>query len=548
MPAEKGIQLFFLGGLGEIGMNCAVLEGPSGSVMIDCGVTFPKEDLGVDVYHPDFETLDVAPSAVVITHGHEDHIGAIPYLLKQFPKVPIWGPRHALELVKQRLSEHEIPIKQAVLMPFEHGRSFEVAGMKVSPLRVTHSVSEAAALAFDTPAGVVIHTGDFKFDPTPSDGKLTDEAALKALGDRGVALMLSDSTGADTHGHSGTEKTVAEALRREVLAAPARVVVALFSSNVARMQVLADVAHETGRRLLLLGRSVKQHVEAAEAVGELTLPQPPLTSVEEAAKLAPNELLIVAAGTQAEPMSSLVRLARGALAPLELKAPDVVLMSSRIIPGLEPRVYGMLGDFYRSGVTLRTPQHDPRLHVSGHAYRDELAQMLALTRPASLLPVHGTLHHMMRHAELARELGIADVLVAENGDVVELEKGKRLRKVDFRSAEKVATTHGVTIPDEVLAERARIGRTGLVFVTVAIAQNGDLRGSPQVWQRGVLSSRELDIQNDIQRDVLAALGRATAKELRTDARTEEIIRVAARRCLEKRIGLRPPIVTSILRG
>ena len=376
--SPSALRILPLGGLGEIGMNALVLEQRDGLMLVDCGVTFPATDLGIDVYHPRFNyVIERADRlhGVVLTHGHEDHIGALPYLLASVD-VPVFGPPHAIELARQRLAEHGFDLGHVDLVSVTAGRPFEVGPFGLEPIRVTHSIVDATALSIRTAAGRVIHTGDYKFDPTPIDGQLTDEARLLDLGDEGVRLLLSDSTNIDSPGFSASEHDVALALHEIIERAPYRVVLGVFASNVQRLLAVAEIAQQTGRRLCLLGRSVGNHVRAAQSTGRLRWPSDLVVAPEVAAGLPRERVLIVASGTQAERMSGLSRLASGTHTHLQLKAGDLVVLSSRIIPGNDRAVFDLMAELLRKGAKVVTRSTDPRVHASGHAHREEQRRMI----------------------------------------------------------------------------------------------------------------------------------------------------------------------------
>jgi ribonuclease J len=382
-------------------MNCLALEQDDGIILIDCGVTFPSTDLGVDVFHPRFDYLNARSDrvlGVVITHGHEDHIGGLPYLLSTLD-VPVYGPPHAIELVKLRLAEHGFDAGEIDLVHTRVGRSFDIGSFNIEPVRVTHSIADATALAIRTAAGTIVHTGDFKLDPTPPDGETTDEARFSALGDEGVRLLLSDSTNVDSAGTSTSEASVGRALAALVAKAPARVVIGVFASNVQRLQLLGEIAIATGRRICLLGRSVGNHVRVAQAVGRLNWPSDLVMPHEMVGAMPRERVLVIASGTQAERMSTLTRLGQGTHPALRLDEGDLVILSSRIIPGNDRPVFDMMGDFLRLGVKLVTKVTDPGIHASGHAHTEELEELIDLVRPKAFLPVHGTYLHLRAHAE-----------------------------------------------------------------------------------------------------------------------------------------------------
>ncbi len=489
-------------------MNCMALEQEEGIVLIDCGVTFPTTDLGIDVHHPRFDYVAARADrvlGVVVTHGHEDHIGALPYLLGALD-VPVYGPAHALELTRQRLGEHGFDLAELDLVTVAPGRPFELGPFGFEPIRVTHSIADATALAVRTAAGTIVHTGDFKLDPTPPDGEVTDEMRLMELGEQGVRLLLSDSTNVDSTGTAASERDVGDALGEIVAQAKARVVIGMFASNVQRLQLVGEIAQRTGRRICLLGRSVMNHMRAAEAVGRLRWPSDLMVAPDVAATMARERVLIIASGTQAERSSALTRLAAGTHPQLRLDAGDTVILSSRIIPGNDRPVFDMMGDLLRAGVELVTRITDRRVHASGHAHRDEQRRMIELTRPRAFLPLHGTLHHLMRHAELARECGVAEVLVAEDGEVVELRADAAPAKTGRVPVGKVATFAGGELSEEILRERAQLGRSGVLFVSLALDARGKVLGVPQVVTRGVLEPSLADVARKVSLAVTRAVG------------------------------------------
>ena len=530
-------------------MNCLALEQQEGIVLVDCGVTFPSSDLGIDVYHPRFDYL-VARSdrvlGVVLTHGHEDHIGALPYLLGALD-VPVFGPPHALELARQRLAEHGFDLAELDLVTVQPGVSFEVGPFGFEPIRVTHSIADATALAIRTVAGTVIHTGDFKLDPTPPDGELTDELRLMELGEEGVRLLLSDSTNVDSPGTAASERDVGDALDERIARARHRVVVGFFASNVQRLRLLGDIAQRAGRRICLLGRSVNAHVRAAEAVGRLRWPSDLLVAPDVAASMARERVLCLASGTQAERMSALTRLAAGTHPVLRLDAGDTVVLSSRIIPGNDRPVFDMMADLLRLGVELHTRITDRRVHASGHAHRDEQRRMIELTRPRAFVPLHGTLHHLFRHAELAREQGVGEVLVVENGEVVEIRAEGPPAKVGRVPVGKVATSGGEELSEEILRERAQLGRGGVAFVSLLVDARGLVSGTPQVVTRGVLEPSFAGVARKVALAVTRAVADCDSRTRADDDALADAVRLVARRTIESHTGRRPLVLVALSR-
>lgn len=527
-------------------MNCFALEQRGEIVVVDCGVTFPNADNGVDVIHPAFDWLLARRDAVrgvVITHGHEDHIGALPYLLDDLD-VPVFAPGHAMALIRSRLDEHGFDPTTLPLTTTKVGERFDVGSFGFEPIRVTHSIADATALAIRTDAGVVVHTGDFKLDSGPADGELTDERRLAELGDRGVRLLLSDSTNVDSPGSARTESAVGEELDDIVRASPQRVVIGMFASNVQRLLLLGQVAKKARRRICLLGRSMENHVRAARDVGRLDWPSDLVVSPEMAQAMPRREVLVIATGTQGEGPAALARLAAGTHHRLRLEAGDRVVFSSRIIPGNDRSVFDLYASFLRQGIEVVSRVTHPAVHASGHAHRGELERMIELVRPRAFVPVHGTLHHLFRHAELAREMGVDDVLVAENGDVVEVDREANLAKTSRVPTGRVATVRGDPIPPEVLRERALAGRSGVILVSIVISRSG-LAAPVDVKGFGVVGP--------LDHDVLVHAARAAGETARSllarhhAAPLEEDVRLTTRRVIELHTGSRPIVLVSVTR-
>lgn len=547
-PPPGVLRLVALGGWGEIGMNCLVVEQDEGSIVIDCGVTFPASDLGIDVVHPRFDYLLDAPKRVrgiVITHGHEDHIGALPYLLSRID-VPVWAPGCTIELIRGRLAEHGL--EDDVTMHETHvGRAFGVGPFEIEPIRVTHSIADATALAIRTVAGTVVHTGDFKLDPAPIDQELTDEERFIALGDEGVRLLLSDSTNVDSIGSAASERDVCAALVSHVESAKHRVFVGMFASNAHRLIALGEAAIRTGRRLVLLGRSVANHARAVQAVGRVKWPSDLVVSAEMAAAMPRERVLVVCGGTQAEKGSGLARLAEGTHPSMRLDEGDRVVMSSRVIPGNDRAVSELVSALLRRGADLVTWAIDRRVHASGHAHRDEQRHMLEMVRPRAFVPVHGTLHHLLRHAALARETGVREVLVAENGEVVELTADEAPEKVGRAPVGRVAAFAGEELPDEALRERAALGRSGCAFVSIALDARGSAIGRPEVALRGVPNGRDEAILRAASKAASQAIATASDPVRARPEDLSEVVRLAVRRAIEARTRQRPIVQVLVTR-
>lgn len=529
-------------------MNCLALEQADGILVVDCGIRFPDTDVGVELLHPDFTYLLERRNQVVgvfLTHGHEDHVGALPYLLKHLP-LPVWGPAHALKLARRRVRQRGLPNAQVDFRAVEVGRNYSVGPFVVEPIRVSHSIIDATALRIETRGGVVLHTGDFKFDGAPPDGEPTDEARLGELGDRGIDLLLADSTNVDSPKHSGSEAQVAEALEAVVSRARGRVVVGMFSSNVQRLISLGAIAERTGRRICTLGRGLRTHVETAHDLGHLAW-SPSIRLLPEALASAPRqESLVLAGGTQGEPNSALARMARAEHPGLGLEEGDSVLLSSRVIPGNELRVSELTSQLLRLGVALHSRHNCPSIHVSGHASAEELEHMLMLTRPGAFIPVHGTLRHMRAHAELAAQCGVSRRLVLENGQTAQLE-ASGLERLPSVASGRVSVDRADQVLDSVvLRERAQIGRSGLVQLSMVVDATGRCRAQAKVTVVGVAGLDGAKAQRELVADAERALGRYATIWKKEGLSLEERLAGYLAVRVERRLGVRPYLQAHVL--
>lgn len=539
-----GVRFIPLGGLGEIGMNCMAVEHDGRIVVIDCGVLFDGRGLGVDVVHADWEWLidrrrDVV--ALLLTHGHEDHIGAVSYFLRDFD-VPVYGPPYALALVKNRIAEHAwhraSRIDFRVLTPESR---VELAGMTIRPWQVTHSMPSCFGLVIDTPEGVIVHTGDFKIDDEPPPGDRFAREVVEPYLERGVALVLSDSTNALTPGTSGRELAVGDALEDIVGRHEGRVIVGLFASNVHRMRMLIDVARHTKRNVVALGRSIDTHVRIATELGLLPDPHDVLVPREQAKTLTPARTLVLATGSQGEPQAALSRLANGNHPDLTLGEGDLVILSSRVIPGNERPILDLIETLERRGVRVITRHTDPRVHVSGHAHEGEQRALLEWLRPKAFLPVHGTFVHLRAHGQIARSAGVEDVALALNGEVVQLAQG-RLRIVDRVWSGRVHIDRGgEPVDGRVLADRRTVAEWGEAVVSFVVDATSTLVGTPKITTRGlVVEGEEPDLLDDACSAVTKALRDMRTPQLAADeGLLEDTARRALRRFFSAELGKRP---------
>jgi len=522
-------------------MNCMAVEHADARVVIDVGVTFPGRTHGIDLQHPRFDHLVVAPEkleAILLTHGHEDHIGGLPYLLRELDDarrpasdVPIYGPPYALELVKRRLDEFDLP--RLDLRPTQVTQRFAVGPFEVEPYRVNHSIPDATGLVLRTAAGTVIHSGDFKIEERPLDQRAFARERLREIGEEGVDLLMSDSTNVDTEGRTTEEADVATALAPIIAAQPHRVVVALFASNVYRMQSVFAAATAAHRHVLLLGRSVLNHFRVAVKLGML----PPeaerrVVAPDDARRIPRDRLCVIATGTQGERVAALGRLSRGDHHLLDLEAGDTVIMSSRVIPGCELAVFEMMDALEQRGVTVLSRKQHPGVHASGHARRDEQRALIDMLRPRAFLPVHGTYHHLQRHAELARDAGVPETLVALNGTVVELDGGT-LRAVGATTAGRVHVDRQEAVDDRQLRDRQLMGELGVAIVAFAVDSRMRLVGDVEVTTRGFLRT---EVEESLLDDACDYV-RADLRRLR-DAEDLDEVEDAARRALKRFFGRR----------
>jgi len=527
-------------------MNCLLLEHGGDAIVLDAGVTFPARGMGVDLIHPSFAWLAERADrlrGIVLTHGHEDHVGALPYLLQRCP-APVYGPAYALAMVRRRLAEHPLGLEPE-LHAIEAGARFQLGSFELEPVRVTHSIPDCFAMVCRAGGRTLVHSGDFKIDLDPPDGHGFDLGRMAELGEAGVDCLLSDSTNIDTPGRTGKERAVASALEEAIAGAPHRVVAAVFASNAYRLGALLGIAERTGRRVCALGRSVQTHLRVAAELGHIEHPDRLLIQPNEVRDHPRAELLVIATGTQGEGAAALPKLSRDQHPDLQLERGDRVLLSSRIIPGCELAIHEMVDLLERMGVEVLTRATHPAIHCSGHAAREELRELIELLRPRSFLPVHGTYHHLIRHAALAQECGVEDTLVATNGDVVQLDD-RGLRHSSSVAQGRVHVWRGEPLDDELLRERALMRELGFAVVAVALDAKGRRLGQPSIVCRGVLNVGDADpILEEAEHFVAAELDRGWDPR-EDDATIEDRARRSLRRFLGRRLGRKPLVSARVV--
>lgn len=491
---EKKLKVIPIGGLNEIGKNMTVFEYGNDIIVVDCGLSFPDDDMfGIDVVIPDFSYLLKNAKkirGVIITHGHEDHIGAIPYLVKQL-NVPIYGTKLPIGLIKNKLEEHGL---KGDLHNINAGDKITLGAFKVETIRTTHSIADAICLAIDTPVGRVFHTGDFKIDYTPVDGEPIDLSKLAEIGSKGVLLMLSDSTNAARPGFTESEQKVGDTLETIFRGAKTRIIVSTFSSNVHRIQKIVDNAVKFKRKIAFSGRSMENVVGLATELGYLKIPANTMVDINKTKNIPDKELVIITTGSQGEPMSALARMANSEHKAIQIKKNDVIILSSTPVPGNEKMVSNVVNKLIEKGAQV-IYSDIADTHVSGHACREELKLIHSLIKPKYFMPVHGEYRHLEAAAEIAIDLGMnrKNIFIMENGDCLELNKKSAKMTKDVTSAGAVMVD-GLGVGDVgniVLRDRRMLSESGLIIVVAAIDRVcGEVVSGPDIISRGFVYVRE----------------------------------------------------------
>lgn len=493
--ADEKVSIIPLGGVGEIGKNMFVIRYRDDIIVIDCGLMFPEEEmLGVDFVIPDISYLKEHQDkirGIFITHGHEDHIGALPFVLREL-SVPVYGPRLALALVEARLKERNqsFPVAPVYVTA---GQKVRVGPFEIEFIHVNHSISDVLAMAITTPAGVIIHTADFKFDQTPIDGVVTDYHTFAEYGSRGVLVLMSDSTNAERPGYTLSERQVWQAFDDAFRAAPGRIIVATFSSNIHRIQQVIDAAHNYSRKLCMLGRSMVNVAKTASELGYLSIPDGILVSEDELNKHNDDRMVLLSTGSQGEPMAALSRMAMGSHRSVSIKRGDTVIISASPIPGNERSVGAIINRLFKLGAEV-IYEAVSGVHVSGHASQEELKLMINLTRPRYFIPIHGEYRHLVKHARLAREVGIPEerIFIPEIGSVLEFDSESGRVAGQVSSGTVMVDGLGVgDVGNIVLRDRRQLSQDGIVVVIVAVdKETGVMLGTPEVITRGFVYVRE----------------------------------------------------------
>ncbi|MDX8409460.1 MAG: ribonuclease J [Mariprofundales bacterium] len=544
------IRCFPFGGVGEFGKNMMVYAVDNDALIVDCGLGFPDPwHHGIDLLIPDISALQelgLNLHAILLTHGHEDHIGGLPFLLPQL-KLPVYGTEITLALLSGKLEEHQY---RADLRPLPELEPITVGPFKVEAIPVTHSIMDAVSIAIHTPLGHIIHTGDFKLDMAPLDGRATALHRFAALGDEGVVLLAADSTNASRSGSTASERSVGPTLRQEISSCRGKVIVTTFASNMFRIQQIIDAAHANGRRVAFAGRSLEKNSTIANKLGRLTIPTGIMVDIKKAKDVADHELLIIATGSQGEARAALARLAQNHFPSVRLGAGDLVIFSSSSIPGNERSISGLVNHIYRRGARVRH-SGQAHLHVSGHAQAHELKTMMHLTRPRYFYPVHGEFRYLQEHKLLARQVGILEerIIIAENGQSVLID-GDTIRQgkgfhagavfVDGQARDEVDSL--------VLRDRRTLAEDGLITASVLISRaEGVLIGQPEVTARGLLHQGVSEALLDEARLQLTDYLQSLSREVLTDHEgLTEDVRIWLRRWCKRTIQKRPLAIPVII--
>jgi ribonuclease J len=553
--SEQKLQVIPLGGLGEFGMNMTAIRYGDDMIVVDCGMMFPEAELlGVDLVMPDLTFLKENQQylrAVILTHGHEDHIGAVPYFLSEID-VPVYGTDFTLALVDRRLEEYDLEHEPRFIR-IKPKQIIEIGPFKVEFIHVTHSIVSAVALAITTPLGVIIHTGDFKVDPTPTDNELFDLHTLAEYGKRGVLLLLSDSTNADRPGYTESERAVRPRMEEIFNRSDRRVVVACFSSSIHRIQLVLDLAQECGRRVGVVGRSMVSVTEIAHSLGLLEIPDGILLRPQDIMDSPPDKVAVLISGTQGEPMSALARVAVDNHKHVSVEAGDTVVLSSRIIPGNEKSIFRMIDHMARRGADVMYGSMNPPLHVSGHASIEEMKLVLNLVRPRYFMPIHGEFRQLSKHARLADHLrfaGLENTFIMETGDVLEIDH-HGARKAGKVTVGRVCIDSGSVdevVQEVVIRDRRHLSEDGIVLPIIAInRQTGRMENPPEIVSRGFAAAEDGSgfVQN--ARQIVARTLESSNQEEKTDwGVMKEKVRADLKRYIVKETSRRPLIMPVIL--
>ena len=552
----KAIEIIPLGGIGEFGMNCMAVRYGDEMLILDAGMGFPAETaFGVDVCVPDFSFLDEYKddiTAIVLTHGHEDHLGALPYVLKRF-NVPVYCSHFTAGLAESKLQEHELT-DSVLVHRVEPRQTVEIGVFSVEFIRVSHSLVDCFSLAITTPAGTIIHTGDYKVDETPVIGEPIDLRTFRRYGQEGVLALLSDSTNATVPGRTPSERAVIPAFQEIFAEAEGRIIVAAFASSIHRLQIVFDVAQQYGRKVCVLGRSMLKNIEIAERLDYLDVHENEIVSLNQAKQMPDDEIVFLVTGSQGEPRAALAQIATQSYKGLTISEGDTVVLSARIIPGNERSISRLIGEIYKRGAAI-IDEKRRLIHVSGHASQEDIRIMTEAVRPKFVIPVHGEYRMLYRHKEFLKnhcDFPEANIILIENGDKLELEPG-RAKVVEKNEIGRtfIDDSGFEEIDGEVVKERRQLAYDGVITPVVTIdEESGEMEGEPEVVARGVLgldgNGNSAALLRDMRRVVTETVEKATRDERRDATVLKERVRLELKRFIQKQTGARPVILPVVV--
>jgi len=546
------LRIIPLGGLGEFGLNMMLIEYGDAAVAVDCGLMFPGADLlGIDLVVPDVSYLLERKDylkAIILTHAHEDHVGALPYILKHLA-VPIFGTCLTLGLLANKLEEHDLD-DTADVREITAGKPWEVAPFRIEGIRVTHSLMDCLALAVETPLGTVIHTGDFKIDNTPMEGEMFDFQRFAAYGEKGVLLLLSDSTNVERPGYTPSEREVGRNLEQIFQESAGKILVSTFSSSIPRIQQVVDISERCGRRVVLSGRSMIRNGQIASDLGYLRLPRNFMTESERWHEIPSAQLTFLTTGSQGEPLSVLHRVALNDHKTIKIDPGDTVILSSKFIPGNEKTISNLINHLYRRGAEVHYEKVS-EIHVSGHASQEELKTMLQLTRPRYFVPIHGEYRHLVKHRRLAQDVGVPEenCFILEDGDVLELTAHSAQKIKPVQVGRVFVDGKGVgDVGDVVIRDRRHLSEDGMVLAVMAIhQQSGELVAGPDLISRGFMGDQFSEEVLEQARKVVLETLSGMNRETRADpGELKEEVRKSLRRYFRKRLERHPVVLPYII--
>ena len=549
---KEKVKMIPLGGILEIGKNLTVIESEEDIIIIDCGLGFPEDDmLGVDLVIPDMTYLEKNKEKIrglVITHGHEDHIGGIPYLLKQI-NVPIYATKLTVGLIQNKLEEHNL-LRSTKLTVVAPGQTIKLGNMKVEFIRITHSIPDACSLAIYTPAGILVHTGDFKIDYTPIDGEIMDLGRLAELGNKGVLALMSDSTNAERKGYTMSESSVGEVLDKLFINCSKRIVVATFSSNVHRVQQIVNSAVKYRRKVAICGRSMINMIETARKLGYIKVPDNVFIDIDNIKSYPEDRLVIITTGSQGEPMSALTRMAEGEHRKVQITPNDLIIISANPIPGNEKYISKVIDDLMTIGAEVIYNALED-IHVSGHACQEEQKLMISLIKPKYFIPVHGEYRQLMAHAETAKKIGIKpeNIFITNNGRILELSEEEA--KFNGTVTAGIILVDGLGVGDVgniVLRDRQKLSQDGLITVVLTLdSASGKIVAGPDVISRGFVYVRESEnLMEDIKKLLRTELAKCEEKHVTDWATIKSVIKEELGEYIYKKTKRQPMLIPIIM--